>query len=185
LEETMRALDHAVRSGKALYAGISNYQPEDTRKAAGVLRSLDAPCLIHQPSYSMLNRWIEDGLTRVLDEEGIGCIVFSPLAQGQLTSRYLKDIPADSRAARGGFLKTDQVRNNLPKIQALSAIAEKRGQSLAQMAIAWVLRLPTVTSALLGASSVAQLEENLRALDRLEFSAEELAELESILGKEA
>jgi L-glyceraldehyde 3-phosphate reductase len=185
VEETMSALDHAVRSGKALYAGISNYQPEDTRKAAGVLRSLDAPCLIHQPSYSMLNRWIEDGLIRVLDEEGIGCIVFSPLAQGQLTSRYLKDIPADSRAARGGFLKTDQVRNNLPKIQALSAIAEKRGQSLAQMAIAWVLRLPTVTSALLGASSVAQLEENLRALDRLEFSAEELAELESILGKEA
>ena len=185
LEETMGALDHAVRSGKALYAGISNYQPEGTRKSAGVLRSLGAPCLIHQPSYSMLNRWIEDGLTRVLDEEGIGCIVFSPLAQGQLTSRYLKDIPADSRAARDGFLKTDQVRNNLPKIQALSAIAEKRGQSLAQMAIAWVLRLPTVTSALLGASSVAQLEENLRALDRLEFSAEELAELESILGREA
>jgi len=185
LEETMSALDHAVRSGKALYAGISNYQPEDTRKAAGVLRSLGAPCLIHQPSYSMLNRWIEDGLTRVLDEEGIGCIVFSPLAQGQLTSRYLKDIPADSRAARDGFLKTDQVLNNLPKIQALSAIAEKRGQSLAQMAIAWVLRLPPVTSALLGASSVAQLEETLRALDRLEFSAEELAEIESILGKEA
>ena len=185
LEETMSALDHAVRSGKALYAGISNYQPEDTRKAAAVLRSLGTPCLIHQPSYSMLNRWIEDGLTRVLDEEGIGCIVFSPLAQGQLTSRYLKDIPADSRAAKDGFLKTDQVRNNLPKIQALSAIAEKRGQSLAQMAIAWVLRLPTVTSALLGASSVAQLEENLRALDRLEFSAEELAEIESILGKQA
>ena len=185
LEETMSALDHAVRSGKALYAGISNYQPEDTRKAAGILRSLGAPCLIHQPSYSMLNRWIEDGLTRVLDEEGVGCIVFSPLAQGQLTSRYLKDIPADSRAARGGFLKTDQVRTNLPKIQALSAIAEKRGQSLAQMAIAWILRLPTVTSALLGASSVAQLEENLRALDRLEFSAEELAELESILSREA
>jgi len=181
LEETMSALDHAVRSGKALYAGISNYQPEDTRKAAGVLRSLGAPCLIHQPSYSMLNRWIEDGLTRVLDEEGVGCIVFSPLAQGQLTSRYLKDIPADSRAARDGFLKTDQVRNNLPKIRALSAIAEKSGQSLAQMAIAWVLRLPTVTSALLGASSVAQLEETLRALDQLEFSAEELAEIESIL----
>ena len=181
LEETMSALDHAVRSGKALYAGISNYQPEDTRKAAGVLRSLGAPCLIHQPSYSMLNRWIEDGLTRVLDEEGVGCIVFSPLAQGQLTSRYLEDIPADSRAAKGRFLKTDQVRNNLPKIQALSAIAEKRGQSLAQMAIAWVLRLPTVTSALLGASSVAQLEENLRALDQLEFSVEELAEIESIL----
>jgi L-glyceraldehyde 3-phosphate reductase len=181
LEETMSALDHAVRSGKALYAGISNYQPEDTRKAARVLRSLGAPCLIHQPSYSMLNRWIEDGLTRVLDEEGVGCIVFSPLAQGQLTGRYLEDIPADSRAAKGRFLKTDQVRNNLPKIQALSAIAEKRGQSLAQMAIAWVLRLPTVTSALLGASSVAQLEENLRALDQLEFSVEELAEIESIL----
>ena len=181
LEETMSALDHAVRSGKALYAGISNYQPEDTRKAAGVLRSLGAPCLINQPSYSMLNRWIEDGLTKVLDEEGVGCIVFSPLAQGQLTSRYLEDIPADSRAAKGRFLKTDQVRNNLPKIHALSAIAEKRGQSLAQMAIAWVLRLPTVTSALLGASSVAQLEENLRALDQLEFSVEELAEIESIL----
>jgi L-glyceraldehyde 3-phosphate reductase len=185
LEETMSALDHAVRSGKALYAGISNYRPEDTGKAAGVLRSLGTPCLIHQPSYSMLNRWIEDGLTRVLDKEGIGCIVFSPLAQGQLTSRYLKDIPADSRAAKDGFLKTDQVRSNLPKIQALSAIAEKRVQSLAQMAIAWVLRLPTVTSALLGASSVAQLEENLRALDRLEFSAEELGEIESILGKQA
>jgi L-glyceraldehyde 3-phosphate reductase len=185
LEETMSALDHAVRSGKALYAGISNYRPEDTRKAAAVLRGLGTPCLIHQPSYSMLNRWIEDGLTRVLDEEGIGCIVFSPLAQGQLTSRYLKDIPADSRAAKDGFLKTDQVRNNLPKIQELSAIAEKRGQSLAEMAIAWVLRLPAVTSALLGASSVAQLEENLLALDRLEFSAEELAEIESILGKQA
>ena len=184
IEETMGALEQAVRSGKALYAGISNYQPEDTRKAAAVLRGLGAPCLIHQPSYSMLNRWIENGLTRVLDEEGIGCIVFSPLAQGQLTSRYLRDIPADSRAAKGAFLRTDQVRNNLPKIQALSAISEKRGQSLAQMAVAWVLRLPTVTSALLGASSVAQLEENLRALEQLEFSAGELAEIESILDTE-
>ena len=132
----------------------------------------------------MLNRWIEDGLTSVLDEEGIGSIVFSPLAQGQLTSRYLRDIPADSRAARGGFLKTDQVRNNLPKVQALSAIAQKRAQSVAQMAIAWVFRLPTVTSALLGASSVAQLEENLQALDRLEFSSGELAEIESIRTEE-
>jgi L-glyceraldehyde 3-phosphate reductase len=184
IEETMGALEQAVRSGKALYAGISNYQPEDTRKAAAVLRGLGAPCLIHQPSYSMLNRWIENGLTTVLDEEGIGCIVFSPLAQGQLTSRYLRDIPADSRAAKGAFLRTDQVRNNLPKIQALSAISEKRGQSLAQMAVAWVLRLPTVTSALLGASSVAQLEENLRALEQLEFSAGELAEIESILDTE-
>ena len=180
-EETMSALEQAVRSGKALYAGISNYQPDGTRRAAAILRGLGTPCLIHQPSYSMLNRWIEQGLTGVLDEEGIGCIVFSPLAQGQLTSRYLRDIPADSRAAREGFLKTDQVRNNLPKIQALNKIAQRRGQSLAQMAIAWVLRLPVVTSALLGASSVAQLEENLRALDTLEFSAEEFAEIESIL----
>jgi L-glyceraldehyde 3-phosphate reductase len=180
----MGALEQSVRSGKALYAGISNYQPEDTRKAAATLRSLGTTCLIHQPSYSMLNRWIENGLTGILDAEGIGCIVFSPLAQGQLTSRYLRDIPADSRAAKGTFLKTDQVHNNLPKIQALNAISEERGQSLAQMAIAWVLRLPTVTSALLGASSVAQLEENLRALDQPEFSAEELAEIESILDRE-
>jgi L-glyceraldehyde 3-phosphate reductase len=181
LEETMSALDQAVRSGRALYVGISNYKPEDTRMAAAILRSLGTPCLIHQPSYSMLNRWIEESLSGVLEEQGIGCIVFSPLAQGQLTGRYLKDIPADSRAARSGFLKTDQVRDNLPKIQALNAIAVKRGQSLAQMAIAWVLRLPAVTSALLGASSVVQLEENLRALDRLEFSAQELAEIETIL----
>lgn len=185
IEETMGALEQAVRTGKALYAGISNYQPGDARKAAATLRHSGTPCLIHQPSYSMLNRWIEKELTGILDGEGIGCIVFSPLAQGQLTSRYLRDIPADSRAARGAFLKTDQVRNNLPKIRALSAISEKRGQSLSQMAIAWVLRLPTVTSALLGASSVAQLEENLRALDQLEFSTEELAEIESILGQEA
>jgi L-glyceraldehyde 3-phosphate reductase len=181
LEETMSALDQAVRSGRALYVGISNYKPEDTRMAAAILRSLGTPCLIHQPSYSMLNRWIEESLSGVLEEQGIGCIVFSPLAQGQLTGRYLKDIPADSRAARSGSLKTDQVRDNLPKIQALNAIAVKRGQSLAQMAIAWVLRLPAVTSALLGASSVVQLEENLRALDRLEFSAQELAEIETIL----
>jgi L-glyceraldehyde 3-phosphate reductase len=185
LEETMSALDQAVRSGKAFYAGISNYQAEDTRRAAAILRSLGTPCLIHQPSYSMLNRWIENDLTTALGDEGIGCIVFSPLAQGQLTSRYLKDIPADSRAARDGFLKPDQVRANLPRIQALNAIAEKRGQSLAQLAIAWVLRLPTVTCALLGASSVAQLEENLKALDRLEFSDQELAEIESILRKES
>ena len=158
----MSALDHAVRTG-----------------------SLGTPYLIHQASYSMRNRWIENGLTTALDEEGIGCIVFSPLAQGQLTSRYLKEIPADSRAARNGFLKSDQVRANLPRIQELNAIAEKRGQSLAQMAIAWVLRLPAVTSALLGASSVTQLEENLKALDGLEFSDQELAEIESILSDES
>ena len=184
LEETMGALHQAVRAGKALYVGISNYQPADAREAAALLRSLGTPCLIHQPSYSMLNRWIEDGLTAVLEEEGIGCIVFSPLAQGQLTARYLREIPADSRAARGGFLKADQVRNNLAKVQALSKVAERRGQSLAQMAIAWVLRLPAVTSALLGASSTVQLEENLKALDRLDFSSEELAEIESALRTE-
>ena len=154
---------------------------KDARKAAALLRTLGTPCLIHQPSYSMLNRWIEDGLTAILEEEGIGCIVFSPLAQGQLTGRYLKEIPADSRAARGGFLKPNQVRGNLPKIQALSQIAERRGQSLAQMAIAWVLRLPAVTSALLGASSTAQLDENLKALDHLDFASQELAEIESAL----
>ena len=181
LEETMGALHQAVRAGKALYVGISNYQPTDARKAAALLRDLGTPCLIHQPSYSMLNRWIEDGLTALLEEEGIGCIVFSPLAQGQLTARYLREIPAGSRAARGGFLKADQVRDNLPKIQALSKIAERRGQSLAQMAIAWALRLPAVTSALLGASSTAQLEENLKALDRLDFSSEELTEIDSAL----
>ena len=184
LEETMGALHQAVRAGKALYVGISNYQPADARKAARLLRNLGTPCLIHQASYSMLNRWIEDGLTAVLEEEGIGCIVFSPLAQGQLTARYLREIPPDSRAARGGFLKADQVRNNLPKVHALSQIAERRGQSLAQMAIAWVLRLPAVTSALLGASSTVQLEENLKALDRLDFSSEELAEIESALRTE-
>ncbi|MGA7392121.1 MAG: aldo/keto reductase, partial [Terrimicrobiaceae bacterium] len=185
LEETMGALDHAVRAGKALYAGVSNYQAEDTRTASAVLRSLGTPYLIHQASYSMLNRWIENGLTTALDEEGIGCIVFSPLAQGQLTSSYLKEIPAESRAAMNGFLKSDQVRANLPRIRELNAIAGRRGQSLAQMAIAWVLRLPAVTSALLGASSVRQLEENLRALDRLEFPEQELAEIESILGNES
>ena len=179
LEETMGALDQAVRAGKALYAGISNYQPADARKAARLLRGLGTPCLIHQASYSMLNRWIEDSLTAVLEEEGIGCIVFSPLAQGQLTARYLREIPADSRAARGGFLKAEQVRNNLPRVQALNKIAQRRGQSLAQLAIAWVLRLPAVTSALLGASSTAQLEENLKALSCLNFSDDELAEIES------
>jgi L-glyceraldehyde 3-phosphate reductase len=182
LEETMGALDQAVRSGKALYAGISNYPPERTHEAAAVLRRLGTPCLIHQPSYSMLNRWIENGLTKALEEEGIGCIVFSPLAQGQLTGRYLREIPKDSRAAKEhGFLKTDQVEKNLPKIRALNAIAQKRGQSLAQMALAWTLRLPAVTSTLIGASSVAQLEDNVRALQNTAFSDAELAEIEKIL----
>ena len=181
LEETMGALDHAVRQGKALYAGISNYQPDDTRRAAKILRGLGTPCLIHQPSYSMFNRWIEDGLTHVLEEEGIGCIPFSPLAQGQLTDRYLREIPKDSRAGRVGFLKTPQVEKNLPRVRALNALAEKRGQPLAELALAWVLRLPVVTSALIGASSVAQLDTNVQVLGRLAFSAAELEEIEAIL----
>lgn len=180
LEETMAALDHVVRQGKALYAGISNYNPEQTKKAAAILENLGTPCLIHQPSYNIFNRHIEQGLTAVLEEEGIGCIAFSPLAQGQLTNRYLKEIPRDSRAAREHFLKSEHIQKNLPKISALNAIAEKRGQSLAQMALAWVLRLPCVTSALIGASSVAQLQDNLKALDRLDFSAEELSEIDQI-----
>jgi L-glyceraldehyde 3-phosphate reductase len=181
LEETMGALDHAVRQGKALYAGISNYQPEDTRRAAAILRQLGTPCLIHQPVYNMFNRWIENGLTSVLEEEGIGCIPFSPLAQGQLTDRYLKDIPADSRVARGGFLKNAEVEKNLPRIRALAAVAAKRKQPLAEMALAWILRLPAVTSALIGASSVAQLDTNVKVLDRLDFSDAELAEIDGIL----
>ncbi|OGV69822.1 MAG: L-glyceraldehyde 3-phosphate reductase [Lentisphaerae bacterium RIFOXYB12_FULL_65_16] len=186
LEETMHALDQAVRSGKALYAGISSYRPEPTRQAAAILAKLGTPCLIHQPSYNMFGRWIEEGLTDALAELGIGCIVFSPLAQGQLTSRYLNGIPADSRAGKAhGFLKADQVQSNLPKIRALNAIAQKRGQSLAQMAIAWDLRLPVVTTALIGASSVAQLDENLKALEQLEFSEAELAEIDAILNAPA
>jgi L-glyceraldehyde 3-phosphate reductase len=181
LEETMGALDYAVRSGRALYAGLSNYKPEQTRRAAAILRDLGTPCVIHQPSYSLLNRWIEDGLTAVLKEEGIGSIVFSPLAQGQLTDRYLKDIPADSRAAKDRFLKPAQVEQNLARIRALNEVAQHRGQSLAEMALAWVLRLPEVTSALIGASSVAQLEDNVKALNRLDFSAEELSQIEAIL----
>jgi len=181
LEETMGALDYAVRSGKALYAGISNYRPKETRRAAAILRKLGTPCLIHQPCYNMLDRWIEDGLTTVLEKEGIGCIVFSPLAQGQLTDRYLKEIPADSRASREGFLKSESVQKNLPAIRALNAIAKKRGQPLAEMALAWTLRLPVVTSALVGASSVAQLESNVKALSQLEFTKEELGEIRDIL----
>jgi len=181
LEETMGALDHAVRQGKALYAGISNYQPETTKKASDILRKLGTPCLIHQPVYNMFNRWIEDGLTKVLEEEGIGCIPFSPLAQGQLTDRYLKEIPKDSRAGKGGFLKSPDVEKNLPKVRALNAIAEKRNQPLAEMALAWVLRLPAVTSALIGASSKAQLDTNVKVLEKLTFTEEELSEIDKIL----
>jgi L-glyceraldehyde 3-phosphate reductase len=183
LEETMGALDSAVRQGKALYAGISNYNPDQTRRAAQILKGLGTPCLIHQPSYSMLNRWIEDGLLDVLAEEGIGCIVFSPLAQGQLTERYLNGIPSGARATKTErvWLTPDDVKKNLPKVQKLNEIAKQRGQSLAQMALAWVLRKPAVTSALIGASSVRQLEDNLAALNKLKFEPSELNAIETIL----
>jgi L-glyceraldehyde 3-phosphate reductase len=183
LEETMGALDSAVRQGKALYAGISSYNPEMTKRAAEILRDLGTPCLIHQPSYNMFDRWIEDGLLDVLVEEGIGCIVFSPLAQGQLTGRYLNGIPSGARATKTErvWLTPEDVKSNLPKVQKLNEIANARGQSLAQMAIAWVLRKPAVTSALIGASSVQQLEDNLASLKNLTFSEEELNQIESIL----
>jgi L-glyceraldehyde 3-phosphate reductase len=180
LEETMGALDTAVRQGKALYAGISSYSPERTRQAAEILRGLGTPLLIHQPSYSMLNRWIEeDDLLEVVEEEGVGCIVFSPLAQGLLTDRYLDGIPEGSRASRPGTMDQDQLNEaTLDKVRALNDLAGRRGQTLAQMAIAWTLRDPRVTSALVGASSVAQLEANVAALDNLEFSDDELAEID-------
>jgi L-glyceraldehyde 3-phosphate reductase len=179
LEETMGALDTAVRQGKALYAGISSYSPERTREAAAILRGLGTPLLIHQPSYSMLNRWIEDGLLDVLGEEGVGCIVFSPLAQGLLTDRYLRGVPEGSRASRPGTMDRDQLgEETMAKVRALNELAGRRGQSLAQMAVAWTLRDPRVTSALLGASSVAQLENNVAALGRLDFGDDELAEID-------
>ena len=181
LEETMSALDHAVRQGKALYAGLSNYRPNQTKRAAAILRKLGTPCLIHQPRYNMLDRWIEDGLTSVLEKEGIGCIAFSPLAQGMLTDRYLKEIPAGSRATKEVFLHRHTVEQMLPTIRALNAIAKRRGQPLAEMALAWVLRLPAVTSALIGASSVAQLESNVKALTNLDFSRDELTEIREII----
>lgn len=183
LEETMGALDSAVRQGKALYVGISSYNPEQTRRAAQILRQLGTSCLIHQPSYNMFDRWVENGLLDVLLEEGIGCIVFSPLAQGQLTNRYLGGIPAGARATKTErvWLTPDDVKANLPKVQKLNELAQGRGQSLAQMAIAWVLRKPAVTSALIGASSVKQLEDNLAALNNLNFSDDELNQIESIL----
>jgi L-glyceraldehyde 3-phosphate reductase len=179
LEETLGALDAAVRQGKALYAGISSYSAERTREAAAILRQLGTPLLIHQPSYSLLNRWIEGGLLDVLGEEGIGCIVFSPLAQGLLTDRYLDGVPAGSRASREGSLTSDMLTDEtLAKVRALRGVAQRRGQSLAQMALAWTLRDPRVTSTLIGASSVAQLEDNLGALDRLDFDDDELAEID-------
>jgi L-glyceraldehyde 3-phosphate reductase len=183
LEETMGALDAAVRQGKALYVGISNYRPAQTRQAAKILRELGTPCLIHQPRYNMLHRGVEDELFDVLREEGIGCIIFSPLEQGQLTDRYLGGIPAGARATKTErvWLTPDDVKSNLPKVQKLNGIAQAREQSLAQMAIAWTLRKPAVTSSLIGASSVQQLENSLAALNNLSFSDEELNRIEEIL----
>jgi L-glyceraldehyde 3-phosphate reductase len=179
LEETLGALDTAVRQGKALYVGISSYSGQRTAEAVQILRDLGTPLLIHQPSYSLLNRWIEEDLLDVLGREGVGCIVFSPLAQGMLTDRYLNGIPEDSRAARGGSLSPDMLsEENLAHIRALNEIAASRGQSLAQLALAWTLRDPRVTSTLIGASSVAQLEDNVGALQRLDFSDEELAAID-------
>jgi L-glyceraldehyde 3-phosphate reductase len=183
LEETMGALASAVSQGKALYVGISNYKPEQTRLAAKILRDLGTPCLIHQPRYSMLDRWVEGGLLDTLEEEEIGSIVFSPLAQGQLTDRYLDGIPESARVLKSesDWLTPALVKQNLPKIRKLNEIARRRGQSLAQMAIAWVLRKPQVTSALIGASSVKQLETNLAALNNLQFTEEELKAIEAVL----
>ena len=181
LEETMAALDLIVRQGKALYVGLSNYSAEETQKAESILRDLGTPCLIHQPRYNMFDRWVEDGLTAVLDKRGIGCIAFSPLAQGLLTDRYLKDIPADSRMAKAHFLKESaltEVKRNA--IVALNSIAGKRNQSLAQMAIAWLLSNKTVTSVLVGASSTGQLDNNLAALNNLEFSVNELKQIANL-----
>ena len=179
LEETMGALDTAVRSGRALYAGISSYSAERTAEAAEIMKRLGTPLLIHQPSYSMLNRWIEGGLLDVLEREGIGCIAFSPLAQGVLTGKYLNGIPEGSRATQHGSLTSDQLsEETLGHVRALAGVAGRRGQSLAQMAISWVLRDQRVTSALIGASSVTQLEENLAAAQKTGFSDEELAEID-------
>jgi L-glyceraldehyde 3-phosphate reductase len=183
LEESMGALDFIVRSGRALYAGVSMYPPELTRRAVEILRSLGTPCLIHQPNYSLLDRWIEDGLLEVLSEEEIGCIVFSPLAQGLLTDRYLDGIPDGSRAARNDtYLSRSAVTEDVvAKVRRLDGIASKRGQTMAQLAIAWVLRQPGVTSALIGASRLTQIEDAVGALENLEFTADELVAIDEIL----
>ena len=182
LEETMMALDQAVRSGKALYVGISNYSAERTREASKILRELGTPLLIHQPKYSMFERWVEDGLLDVLEEEGIGCIPFSPLAQGLLTDKYLNGIPEGSRAAKSwGFLKPDMVEPAIGKVQKLNEIAQNRRQSLAQMSLAWVLKDHRVTTVLIGASSINQLEDNVAMLNNAEFTNEELEMIEEIL----
>jgi len=183
VEETMTALDHVVRQGKALYVGISNYNAEQTERAVNILKGLGTPCVIHQPKYSMFERTPEKGLLDVLEKNGVGCIPFSPLAQGMLTDRYLKGIPADSRAAKEhGFLKTNEITTDkLVKIKKLNEVAEKRGQSLSQMAIAWLMRTPVVTSVLIGVSSVEQLDANLGSLDNTSFTEAELQQIEKIL----
>jgi L-glyceraldehyde 3-phosphate reductase len=183
LEETMGALDSIVRSGKALYAGISMYPSELTRQAAKILHSLGTPCLIHQPNYSLFDRWVEDSLLDVLTEQGIGCIVFSPLDQGVLTNRYLKGIPTDSRAGKPNtYLSREDIsKDKLARVRRLNEVAEKRGQSMAQMALAWVLRQPAVTSALIGTSRVSQVEDSVATLNKLDFSPEELNQIEHIL----
>ena len=179
LEETMGALDAAVRAGKALYVGVSSYSPAHTARAAAILRELGTPLLIHQPSYSMFNRWIEPQLLGVLEREGVGCIAFTALAQGLLTDRYINGVPADSRAAQGKSLDPNSITGeSLARVRALNEIAKGRGQTLAQMALAWVLRDPRMTSTLVGASSVKQLEDNVAAVQRLEFSSDELAEID-------
>jgi L-glyceraldehyde 3-phosphate reductase len=183
MEETMGALDSIVRSGRALYVGISNYGPEDTRKAAQILRQLGTPLLIHQPVYNMFRRWVEDGLLDVLTDEGVGCIPFSPLAQGLLTGRYLNDIPDDSRAGRGtGYLhRSDITPEVLGKVRRLNEIAQQRGQSMAEMALAWIMRQPAVTTVLIGASKVSQIDDSLGALKNLQFTSEELEQIDQIL----
>lgn len=183
LEETMGALDYTVRSGRALYVGISNYSAQQTKEAARILKQLGTPCLIHQPYYNMFGRWIEEGLTDVLGEDGIGCIAFSPLAQGLLTDKYLKGIPEGSRASKShGFLKPkDITEEKMAKIRRLNTLAHERGQSLAQMALAWILRLPTMTSALIGASRISQIEDSIAAIGNLAFTDAELKTIDAIL----
>ena len=183
LEETMGALDYAVRSGRALYIGISSYSAEQTRQAVAILKSLGTPCLIHQPNYHMFDRWIEHGLLDVLREEGVGSIVFSPLAQGLLTNKYLRGIPEGSRASKPhGFLRPEHITDaKIAKVEKLNELAQSRGQTMAQLALAWVLRHPEVTSALIGASKVSQIEDAVAALERLEFTSDELQAIEQIL----
>jgi L-glyceraldehyde 3-phosphate reductase len=187
LEETMMALDQIVRSGKALYAGISSYSPEESKKAIQILRDLGTPCLVHQPAYSMFNRWVEDGLLDVLEENGVGSVVFSPLFQGLLTDKYLRGIPEGSRAAKShGFLQASQIsEDKIEKVRALSGIAAARGQKMSQLALSWVLRDPRVTSVIIGASKVSQIEDAVEVVSQAKLSSEELVKIDSILSSSA